>query len=123
MVKTPLKQSIRVPNFAQKNLHARVSLRGLKLLWKREPPLKWGTDPQIFVTTKRHAKRIGGPKPAMPRGNRGRSNRKEEEEEEEDKEQEVYIKEAAASAGWTSATRLGPSPSFPIDASVQTEHL
>ena len=58
MFKTPLKQSIRVPNFAQKNLHARVSLRRLKLLWKREPPLKWGTDPQIFVTTKRHAKRI-----------------------------------------------------------------
>ena len=42
------------------------------------PPLKWGTDPQIFVTTKRHAKRIGGPKYAMPRRNRGRSNRKEE---------------------------------------------
>ena len=53
----------------------------------------------------------------MPRGNRGRSNRKEEEEEEEeeeeDKEQEVYIKEAA-SAGWTNATRLGPSPSLAV---------
>ena len=74
------------------------------------PPLKWGTDPQIFVTTKRHAKRIEGPKNATPRGNRGRRTWKEEEE---DKEQEVYIKEAA-SAGWTNATRLGPSPSLAV---------
>ena len=33
--------------------------------------------------------------------------RKDDAEEEE---QEVYIKEVAASAGWTSATSLGPSP-------------
>ena len=61
----------------------------------------------------RHAKRIGGQKNARPRGNRGRRTWKEEEEEEEDKEQEVYIKEAA-SAGWTNATRLGPSPSLAV---------
>ena len=67
-----------------------------------------------ILTRRDSIRRFKSPKNPKRLENRGRTKRKEEQEEQEEKEEEVYIKEVAASAGGTSRSMLGPSPSLAV---------